>query len=161
MQIQKQNLERANNLIKVTKMMTEPEFKPKMQVSNCSNQFYELNSSVFFSFRSKVKSLSQVQLFATQWQASPSMGCSRQENWSGLPFPSPFSFKANYNIIPGKRSLPRVCTVLSLNSITSLSSKIARWQKSYILLNKQDKRRCKGLNASIYIKKFTCILRNT
>ena len=37
--------------------------------------------------------LSRVQLFATLWtvtyQASLSMGFSRQENWSGLPFPSP------------------------------------------------------------------------
>ena len=41
----------------------------------------------------KVKSLSRVQLFATPWtvayQASPSMGFSRQEYWSGVPFPSP------------------------------------------------------------------------
>ena len=41
----------------------------------------------------KVKSLSCVQLFATLWtvayQASMSMGFSRQEYWSGLPFPSP------------------------------------------------------------------------
>ena len=41
----------------------------------------------------KVKSLSRVQLFATLWtvahQAPPSMGFSRQEHWSGLPFPSP------------------------------------------------------------------------
>ena len=41
----------------------------------------------------KVKSLSPVQLFATPWtvayQAPLSMGFSRQEYWSGLPFPSP------------------------------------------------------------------------
>ena len=41
----------------------------------------------------KVKSLSCVRLFETLWtvayQASPSMGFSRQEYWSGLPFPSP------------------------------------------------------------------------
>ena len=41
----------------------------------------------------KVKSLSRVQLFATPWtvahQAPPSMEFSRQEYWSGLPFPSP------------------------------------------------------------------------
>ena len=40
-----------------------------------------------------MKSLSRVQLFATPWtvayQAPPSMEFSRQENWSGLPFPSP------------------------------------------------------------------------
>ena len=41
----------------------------------------------------KVKSLTCIWLFATPWtvayQASPSMGFSRQEYWSGLPFPSP------------------------------------------------------------------------
>ena len=40
-----------------------------------------------------VKLLSHVQLFATLWtvayQASLSTGFSRQEYWSGLPFPSP------------------------------------------------------------------------
>ena len=44
-------------------------------------------------FPKKVKSLSRVWLFATPWtvahQALPSMGFSRQEYWSGLPFPSP------------------------------------------------------------------------
>ena len=37
--------------------------------------------------------LSHIQLFATEWtvshQAPLSMGCSRQEYWSGLSFPSP------------------------------------------------------------------------
>ena len=41
----------------------------------------------------KVKSLSRVWLFATPWtaahQAPPSMGFSRQEYWSWLPFTSP------------------------------------------------------------------------
>ena len=41
----------------------------------------------------KVKSLSRIQLFAPPWtvayQAPPSMGFSKQEYWSGLPFPSP------------------------------------------------------------------------
>ena len=40
-----------------------------------------------------VKSLSRVRLFATPWtvayQVPLSMGFSRQECWSGLPFPSP------------------------------------------------------------------------
>ena len=43
----------------------------------------------------KVKSLSRVRLFATRWtvahQAPPSIGFSRQEYWSGLPFPSPIN----------------------------------------------------------------------
>ena len=41
----------------------------------------------------KMKSLSRVRLFVTPWtvayQVPPSMGFSRQEYWSGLPFPSP------------------------------------------------------------------------
>ena len=41
----------------------------------------------------ELKSLSRARLFATPWtvayQALPSMGFSRQEYWSGLPFPSP------------------------------------------------------------------------
>ena len=40
-----------------------------------------------------MKSLNRIQLFVTPWtvayQAPPSMGFSRQEYWSGLPFPSP------------------------------------------------------------------------
>ena len=40
-----------------------------------------------------MKLLSRVQRFVTPWtvayQAPPSMGFSRQEYWSGLPFPSP------------------------------------------------------------------------
>ena len=40
-----------------------------------------------------MKSLSHVQLFVTPWtvayKAPPSMEFSRQEYWSGLPFPSP------------------------------------------------------------------------
>ena len=41
----------------------------------------------------EVKLLSRVRLFAAPWtvahQAPPSLGFSRQEYWSGLPFPSP------------------------------------------------------------------------
>ena len=47
----------------------------------------------FHKVKVKVKSLSRIQLFATLWtvayQASLSMGFSRQEYLSGLPFPSP------------------------------------------------------------------------
>ena len=51
------------------------------------------NERSYFVGRRKVKSLSRVRLFVTPWtvahQAPPSMGFSRQEYWSGLPFPSP------------------------------------------------------------------------
>ena len=46
-----------------------------------------------YSLKMKVKSLSRVRLFVTPWtvayQAPLSIGFSRQEYWSGLPFPSP------------------------------------------------------------------------
>ena len=49
---------------------------------------YQLSSAS--KFKVKVKSLSRVRLFATPWtvayQAPPSMGLSRQEYCSGLPF---------------------------------------------------------------------------
>ena len=52
----------------------------------------------------KVKLLSHVRLFTTPWtaayQAPRSMGFSRQEYWSGLPFPSPRDLP-NPGIEPG------------------------------------------------------------
>ena len=55
-----------------------------------------------------MKSLSRVRLFATPWtvahQAPPSMGFSRQEYWSGLPFPAPGD-RPNPGIEPGSPAL--------------------------------------------------------
>ena len=52
----------------------------------------------------ELKSLSRVRLFATPWtlayQAPLSMGFSRQEYWSGVPFPSPGDLP-NPGIEPG------------------------------------------------------------
>ena len=56
----------------------------------------------------KVKSLSHVLLFAAPWtvahQAPLFMGFSRQEYWSGLPFPSPGDLP-NPGIKPGSPTL--------------------------------------------------------
>ena len=53
-------------------------------------------------------SLSRVRLFATPWtvayQVPPSMGLSRQEYWSGLPFPSPGD-RPDLGIEPGSPAL--------------------------------------------------------
>ena len=61
--------------------------------------FFPLKAT-FIWHEGKSKSLSRVRLFMTPWtvthQAPPTMGFSRQEYWSGLPFPSPFIW---YNII--------------------------------------------------------------
>ena len=59
-----------------------------------------------------MKSLSRVQVFATPWtvayQASPSMGFSRQEYWSGLPFPSPKLSLKEKGVFASRLSLPSV-----------------------------------------------------
>ena len=81
--------------------------------SACNNYYvyYVYYVSVLHSqqtMKVKVKSLSHVQLFATPWavayQATPSLGFSRQECWSGLPFPSPGDLP-NPGIEPGSPSL--------------------------------------------------------
>ena len=57
---------------------------------------------------SEVKSLSRVRLFATPWtvayQAPLPVGFSRQEYWSGLPFPSPGDLP-NPGMEPGSPAL--------------------------------------------------------
>ena len=64
----------------------------------------------------KVKSLSCVWLFTTPWtaayQAPPSMGFSRQENWSGLPLPSPIlGYTYSLGFGKGKRMK---CSILGI-----------------------------------------------
>ena len=52
-----------------------------------------ISFSSAWKWKVKVKSLSRVWLLVIPWtaahQAPPSMGFSRQENWSGVPLPSP------------------------------------------------------------------------
>ena len=56
-------------------------------------EWVAISFSSAWKWKVKVKSLSHVRLLATPWtaahQASPSMGFSRQECWSGVPLPSP------------------------------------------------------------------------
>ena len=56
-------------------------------------EWVAISFSNAWKWKVKVKSLSRVWLLATQWtaayQASPSMGFSRQQYWIGVPLPSP------------------------------------------------------------------------
>ena len=86
--------------------------KRKVVAQSCPTLCFSMNCSLFcssvheilqtrvlewvaisFSKIKKVKLLSRVRLFVTPWtvpcQAPQSMEFSRQEYWSGLPFPSP------------------------------------------------------------------------
>ena len=57
-------------------------------------EWVAISFSNAWNWKVKVKSLSHVGLFTTQWtaayQAPPPVGFSRQEYWSGLPLPSPW-----------------------------------------------------------------------
>ena len=56
-------------------------------------EWVAISFSNAWKWKVKVKSLSCIWLLATPWtaahQAPPSMGFSRQEHWSGVPWPSP------------------------------------------------------------------------
>ena len=56
-------------------------------------EWVAISFSNAWKWKVKVKLLSRVRFLATSWtaayQAPPSMGFSRQEYWSGLPFPPP------------------------------------------------------------------------
>ena len=56
-------------------------------------EWVAISFSNAWKWKVKGKLLSRVRLLATPWttayQAPPSMGCSRQEYWSGVPLPSP------------------------------------------------------------------------
>ena len=71
-------------------------------------------SEIGLSLSMKVKSLSRVWLFATPWtvahQAPLSMGFSRQEYWSGLPFPSPG--KSEHTLVLSRFSHVWLCATL-------------------------------------------------
>ena len=57
-------------------------------------EWVAISFSNAWKWKVKVKSLRHVRTLATPWtaayQASPSMGFSRQEYWRGVPLPSPF-----------------------------------------------------------------------
>ena len=78
----------------------------------------------------KVKSLSHVWLFVMPWivayQAPPSMGFSRQEYWSGLPFPSPEGLP-DPGIEPGSLHCKQTLYCLVTREIPSRFSRINIW----------------------------------
>jgi len=58
-------------------------------------EWVAISFSNAWKWKGEVKSLSRVRPSATPWTAAfqvpPSMGFSRQEYWSGVPFPSPYT----------------------------------------------------------------------
>ena len=71
---------------------------PKELLPVSMRNMFQLDSDFYLisfpcSYPATAKSLSRVRLCATPWTAAhqtpPSLGFSRQEHWSGVPFPSP------------------------------------------------------------------------
>ena len=77
--------------------------------------------------KTKVRSLSRVRLFATSWtviyRAPQSLGFSRQEYWSGLPFPSPGD-------LPNPGIEPR-SPALQTDALASEPKDYTKWQKKF------------------------------
>ena len=84
----------------------KPKLLPVLWLTSCKSEVLTISPTQ--DAKVKVKSLSRIRLFATPWtvayQASLSMGFSRQEYWSGLPFPSPGDLP-NPGIEPGSPAL--------------------------------------------------------
>jgi len=86
--------------------------------------------------RKKVQSFSHVQLFATPWtvayQALPSMEFSRQEYWSGLPFPSPGDLP-DTGIKPGSPILqPDALPSEPLGKLVVCLNYSSKWEKDQV-----------------------------
>ena len=113
----------------------------------------------------KVKSLSHVQLFATPWtvayQAPPSMGFSRQECWSGLPFLSPGDLP-DLGIKPRSPTLqadallsepPGKCGSIQLSSLSLVRLFATPWtavlQASLSITNSQSSLRLMSIKSMI------------
>ena len=83
-----------------------------------------------WKWKVKVKSLSCVRLLATPWtvayQATPSMGFSRQEDWSGLPLPSP-SFKSSLSKFRKGRKIFNNHEHFRLMNRMNLNEKLDTW----------------------------------
>ena len=75
-------------------------------------EWVDISFSNAWKWKVKVKSLSCIWLLATPWtaayQASLSMGFSRQDYWSGVPLPSPFYSNYSWTIFSSKTTSVRV-----------------------------------------------------
>ena len=93
---------------------------------------HRLSSYSFKALEVKVKSLSRARLFVTPWtaayQAPPPVGFSRQEDWSGLPFPSPMQ-KSESEVTPSSptTSHPMDCSLPGSSTRGIFQARVLEW----------------------------------
>ena len=85
-------------------------------------EWVAISFSNAWKWKVKVKSLSRVRLWATPWtaahQAPLSVGFSRQEDWSGVPLPSPWQYWLIFKINS------------SLRRVINIGNKMLIWKKN-------------------------------
>ena len=78
-------------------------------------EWVAISLSSAWKWKVNVKSFSCVRLYTTPWtaahQAPPSMGFSRQEEWSGVPSPSPITIDSNRVLIAKCTQSCTLCVV--------------------------------------------------
>ena len=89
-------------------------------------EWVAISFSNAWKWKMKVKLLSRVRLFETPWTAAYqvplSMGFSRQEYWSGVPFPSPYKhdFCRKYISQQNKRPNKLICWICDFQNVVSV-----------------------------------------
>ena len=88
-----------------------------------------ISFSSAWKWKVRVKSLSRARLLATPWtaahQAPPSTGFSRQEDWSGLPLPSPMT---NLDSILKNRDITLPTNVRVVKAMVFSTSHVWMWE---------------------------------
>ena len=102
-------------------------------------EWFVISFSNAWKWKVKVKSLSRVRPSATPWtaalQAPPSMGFSRQEYWSGLPYSQRISFGRCFGKF--RQSLKvRTCYLLRVEVSSRLS--FQPWNSEFLCLTVTD-----------------------
>ena len=109
-------LKEGNRALDGTELLTFGCIRQTPRSTMCFIYLSFIHLPTCLSQKMKVKSLSHVRLFATPWtvayQASQALGFSRQECWSGLPFPSPGD-RPNPGTEPGLLHCRQTCYHLS------------------------------------------------
>ena len=106
-------------------------------------EWVAISFSNAWKWKVKVKSLSRVRLLATAWtaahQAPPSLGFSRQEDWSGVPLPSPFIahvlMKIALFILPALQDYSMEYTAVCIQSVILVNFRLFTF---YLLVKFND-----------------------